>query len=41
VSDLFFRETPGLSPGWTFLIGMAAFIPVFLGVVALRRRRQA
>lgn len=40
VSDLFYRETPGLSPGWTFLIGVAAFIPVFLGVVALRRRGQ-
>lgn len=40
VSDLFYRETPALSPGWTFLIGVAAFIPVFLGVVALRRRGQ-
>ncbi len=41
VSDLFYRETPGLSPGWTFLLGLAVFVPVFLGVVAVRRRRQA
>ncbi len=40
VSDLFYRETPGLSPGWTFLIGVVAFVPVFFGVVALRRRGQ-
>ncbi len=40
VSDLFYRETPSPSPGWTFLIGVAAFVPVFLGVVALRRRGQ-
>jgi hypothetical protein len=39
-TDLFYRETPGLGPGWTFLIGLVAFVPVFLGVVALRRRGQ-
>lgn len=40
VSDLFYKQTPGLSTGWTFLLGLAVFVPVFFGVVALRRRRQ-
>ncbi len=37
-SDLFYKGTAGLSTGWTVLIGIAIFVPVFLLTVALRRR---
>jgi len=40
-SELFYKGTPGLSTGWTVLIGIAIFIPVFFVTVALRRRGRA
>ncbi len=39
-STLFYKEVTPLSTGWTILIGIGVFVPVFLGVVALRRRGQ-
>jgi CARDB len=39
-SQLFYKGTPGLSPAWTVLIGIAVFIPVLLVTMAIRRRRQ-
>ena len=38
VSQLFYKGTPGLGTGWTVLIGIAVFVPVFFVTVALRRR---
>lgn len=38
LSDLFYKSTPGLSTGWTILIGIGVFVPVFLATAALRRR---
>jgi len=40
-SQLFYKGTPGLSTGWTVLIGIAVFLPVLLLTVAVRRRRRA
>ena len=40
-SDLFYRTTPGLGTGLTVLIGIAVFLPVFIGTVAVRRRERA
>ena len=40
LSDLFYKSTPSLGTGWTVLIGIAVFFPVFLGTVALRRRQR-
>lgn len=39
-STLFYNQVAPPSTGWLLLIGMAVFIPVFLGVVAVRRRGQ-
>ncbi len=39
-STLFYEEVQPLSVGWTILIGIGVFVPVFLGVVAFRRRGQ-
>jgi len=41
VSELFYKGTPGLSLGWTILIGIGVFFPVFFVTVAVRRRRQS
>lgn len=38
-SQLFYKGTPGLSPAWTVLIGIAVFVPVLLVTMAVRRRR--
>lgn len=38
LSEFFFKGTPGLSTGWTILIGIGVFVPVFLVTAALRRR---
>jgi len=40
-SQLFYKGTPGLSTGWTVLIGIAVFLPVLLVTIAVRRRRRA
>ena len=40
LTDLFYKSTPSLGTGWTVLIGIAVFFPVFLGTVALRRRQR-
>ena len=40
VSDLFYKSTTPLSTGWTVLIGIAVFLPVFLVTLALRRRER-
>lgn len=40
VSDLFYEGVTPPSAGWSLLLGIAISIPVFLGVVAFRRRRQ-
>ena len=40
VSEVFYRETPPLSTGWSVLIGIAVFVPVFLVTVAVRRRQR-
>jgi hypothetical protein len=40
VSEIFYRETPPLDTGWSVLIGIAVFIPVFLVTVAVRRRER-
>lgn len=39
-STLFYTQVQQPSTGWTVLFGIGIFIPVFLGVVALRRRGQ-
>ncbi len=39
-STIFYNQAAPLSSGWVILIGIAVFIPVFLGVVAFRRRGQ-
>lgn len=38
LSELFYKGTPSLSTGWTILIGIGVFVPVFLVTAALRRR---
>ncbi|OGS47681.1 MAG: hypothetical protein A3K66_05405 [Euryarchaeota archaeon RBG_16_67_27] len=39
-SELFIREAAPLSSGWTLVLGIAAFVPVFLVAAALRRRNR-
>ena len=39
-STIFYNQTSEPAVGWTVLLGVGVFIPVFLGVVALRRRGQ-
>ena len=39
-STLFYSQVSEPATGWTILLGIGVFIPVFLGVVALRRRGQ-
>lgn len=39
-STLFYSQTQETAAGWTILLGIGVFIPVFLVVVALRRRGQ-
>lgn len=40
-SQLFYKGTPGLSTGWTVLIGIAVFLPVLFLTIAVRRRGRA
>jgi len=40
-STLFYSQVQAPATGWTILLGIGVFIPVFLGVVALRRRGQS
>jgi CARDB len=40
VSSLFYRGTAPLGTGWTILIGIAVFVPVFIVTVGLRRRQR-
>ena len=40
-SQLFYKGTPGLSPAWTVLIGIAVFVPVLIVTMAIRRRGRA
>jgi hypothetical protein len=40
-SQLFYKGTPGLSTGWTVLIGIGVFVPVLFVTIAVRRRRRA
>lgn len=40
ISDLFYKGTPGLSPGWALLVGIGVFVPAFLVTVAVRRRQR-
>jgi hypothetical protein len=37
-SELFYKGTSSLSTGWTILIGIGVFVPVFLVTAGLRRR---
>lgn len=39
-SSIFYDQAPPLATGWILILGMGIFIPVFIGVVAFRRRRQ-
>ncbi len=39
-STLFYNQATPPAPGWIILIAMGVFLPVFLGVVAYRRRGQ-
>ncbi len=39
-STLFYSQVQEPATGWTILFGIGVFIPVFIGVVALRRRGQ-
>ena len=41
LNELFYKGTPGLSAGWTVLLGIGAFVPVLLITIALRRRQRA
>lgn len=40
MSELFVREAAPLNTGWSLIVGVAAFVPVFLVAVALRRRNR-
>lgn len=40
-SSLFYNQAAPPATGWIVLLGMGIFIPVFLGVVAMRRRGQS
>jgi CARDB len=40
LTDLFYKGTPGLSPGWALLVGIGVFVPAFLVTVAVRRRQR-
>lgn len=37
-SEVFIREAPSLSAGWTLILGIVVFVLAFLTVAALRRR---
>ena len=39
-STLFYNQAQPLGTGWVVILGMGVFLPVFIGVVALRRRGQ-
>ena len=39
-TTIFYNQVQANAPGWAFLLGIGIFIPVFLGVVALRRRGE-
>lgn len=39
-STIFYNQTPPPATGWLILLGIGVFIPVFIGVVAVRRRGQ-
>lgn len=39
-STIFYNQTPQPAVGWLVLLGIGVFLPVFLGVVALRRRSE-
>ena len=39
-STLFYNQAVPPAPGWIILVGLAVFLPVLLGMVALRRRGQ-
>lgn len=39
-STIFYNQVQQTAPGWAILLGIGIFIPVFLGVVALRRRGE-
>lgn len=39
-SSIFYEQAAPLATGWILLLGMGIFLPVFIGVVAFRRRRQ-
>lgn len=39
-STIFYNQAQPPSMGWVILLGIAVFLPVFIGVVALRRRGQ-
>ncbi len=40
-STIFYESVPAQSAGWSVLLGIAVFIPVFLGVVVVRRRSRS
>lgn len=40
LSDFFYEGVSPPSAGWSLVLGMAVFVPVFLGIVAYRRRSQ-
>ncbi len=39
-STIFYNQVQEPATGWAILLGIGVFVPVFLGVVALRRRGQ-
>ncbi len=39
-STIFYSQVQEPATGWTILLGIGVFVPVFIGVVALRRRGQ-
>jgi hypothetical protein len=39
-STIFYNHVEQTAPGWAFLLAIGIFVPVFLGVVALRRRGE-
>lgn len=39
-STIFYNQVQQPAPGWAILLGIGIFIPVFLGVVAVRRRGE-
>lgn len=39
-TTIFYSQVQSPAPGWAILLGIGVFIPVFLGVVAFRRRGE-